>query len=537
MTIAKRLLMLILLSVLGLVAVGGIGLSQMGRINDGLNQVHDNSIPSILKVGEIETIFLRYRTRVMYHLLATEASAMAEHEKKLEEYKAMMYKDIKDYEALLSDDKDRQYLETTKTLLVEYFKTVDHALELSRTNQNTQARDYLLGTAYNTAQAVAKNLDEHAQYNETLAEGEVAKAEAAYSSGRTLALLSIVVVAACAITLGFFTYRHVSGSLNSMAEMFSRIAQELDFTGRMPVKGSDEVARTGEAFNQLLARLQDSLREINQQASAVSEAASRVSTASQQMSVASGQQSESASSMAATMEEMTVSINHVADRATEADQLSSTSGRLAKDGTRIIGSTVEGINSIAATVREASEQISRLEQNSERVNSVVAVIKEVADQTNLLALNAAIEAARAGEQGRGFAVVADEVRKLAERTTQSTQEIGRTIAEMQSGAQVAVQSIQAVVERVQTGVSQAEKANEAILEIGSSSEQTVDMVGDITEAIREQSSASTSIAQQVERIAQMSEENSAAAQATSDTAGELARLSESMQRVVSQYRV
>ena len=229
------------------------------------------------------------------------------------------------------------------------------------------------------------------------------------------------------------------------------------FTLRLDATGKDEVAQAGRAFNELLNGLQNNLRQLSSHAESVHQAASRVSNASHEMSIASGQQSESAAAMAAAIEELTVSVSHVADRAGETRNLSAEAGRLANEGEGVIEQTVNVINSIATTVGDASSQIVNLEQQSEKISNVVSVIKEIADQTNLLALNAAIEAARAGEQGAGFAVVADEVRKLAERTGKSTQEITSTIQNMQSGALAAVNSIQSVESTVKEGVNKPPK--------------------------------------------------------------------------------
>ena len=538
MTIAKRLVLLISVAVLGLIAVGVLGLYEMNIINQGMELANDNTIPSVTKVYQTRVRYQSMRTNLFFHTLTSDPAKKAAAERDFEKNRDEAFQLANEYLAtMVTDDEDRKLAERSVTLLNEYLEKIARPLlELSRNNKLEEAVKVIESGAPLVA-TIGDHFTAHAKYNIDLAKTRQKEAEAAHSSGNLLSSLIIVIVSLAVIVFGFITTRHINGSLGAIGNLFSRVEKDLDFTERFSATGADEIADLGKGFNNLLNRLQGSLKQLNGQATQVSDAADKVMTAAKEMSSASTYQSEAASNMAATMEQMTVSINHVSDRAQEANQLSSNSGSLARNGATIIGDTVKSIDSIAETVRTAAKQITELEKNSERVNSVVNVIKEVADQTNLLALNAAIEAARAGEQGRGFAVVADEVRKLAERTTQSTQEIATTIAQMQSGAQAAAQSMNVVVEKVETGVTQAEKANEAIAEIGVSSEQAVFMVGEITDAIREQSAASTNIAQQVEKIANMSEENSSAAQATADTANELSGLSKEMRKIVEQYRV
>ncbi len=85
--------------------------------------------------------------------------------------------------------------------------------------------------------------------------------------------------------------------------------------------------------------------------------------------------------------------------------------------------------------------IDALARAAEEIGDIVGVISEIAAQTNLLALNAAIEAARAGDAGRGFNVVASEVKMLATQTSQSTEQIGAKVSEIQSTTRQVVQSL------------------------------------------------------------------------------------------------
>ena len=141
-----------------------------------------------------------------------------------------------------------------------------------------------------------------------------------------------------------------------------------------------------------------------------------------------------------------------------------------------------------------------------------------------------------GEQGRGFAVVADEVRKLAERTGNSTKEIGEMVAKIQNGTRSAVSSMQDGVRQVSNGVELANQAGDSINRIRDGALRVTVVVNGISDSISEQSMASNEIAQKLEVIAQMSEESAAAVRQTADAARQLQALSSSLRQTVAQFK-
>ncbi|MEJ2794697.1 methyl-accepting chemotaxis protein [Iodobacter sp. LRB] len=345
----------------------------------------------------------------------------------------------------------------------------------------------------------------------------------------TLIAVVISVISSVAIGRGIVTrLHHAVSSANAVAGG--------DLYQKIETSGGDEISALMRALAGMQAKLVEIIRCIQNNSQDVAASAEQIAASSGQLAHASSEQSHAATAMAAIIEELTVSINHVSDHARDAQVLTRESGSLSDHGSDVIRSTVADIIGIAETVRLAAARMNELGGHADKISSIVNVIKEIADQTNLLALNAAIEAARAGEQGRGFAVVADEVRKLAERTSQSTREISEMISHIQLGSQETLGTMQQSVDKVENGVNTANQAGEAIVQIRNSSVRVVDMVSDISSSLQEQSVASNNVAGNVEKIALMSEENNRAIAETSRAAQQLKGLAESLQRSVAFFK-
>lgn len=111
------------------------------------------------------------------------------------------------------------------------------------------------------------------------------------------------------------------------------------------------------------------------------------------------------------------------------------------DISRHVAATSEVMREAVAELDRADNRVRGLTDVAGRIDTVVNLIGDIAARTNMLSLNATIEATRAGEAGKGFAVVAGEVKTLAQQTAESTNEIARQVAAIQSATAETVSAI------------------------------------------------------------------------------------------------
>ena len=352
-------------------------------------------------------------------------------------------------------------------------------------------------------------------------------------------VLSVLTIS---ILLAWFIGRRIAAPVTRLSDQIGDIAGSLDLSRRVELSSREtafnhEAQDMAAAFNTLQENLHATLNQVSANITQSSAAVVHLSGAARQLAQRSEQQSNAATAMATAMEEMTANLAEIAGNARFVDESSRESGERSRKGVDIIHQAAGEMGAIADTVRDGAHSIDALGEQSKAISAIVQVIREIADQTNLLALNAAIEAARAGEAGRGFAVVADEVRKLAERTAQSTQQIGGMISGIQDSANGAVKVMEETDRRVGKGVALADQAGTAITQITESTSQVVSGVAEISNALQQQGQAGEDLSRHVEKIAHMSEENSHAAGQTAQAARELEQLAVSMQQAIQRFRL
>ncbi|MBU5474393.1 methyl-accepting chemotaxis protein [Roseburia sp. MSJ-14] len=300
-----------------------------------------------------------------------------------------------------------------------------------------------------------------------------------------------------------------------------------DFTVSVKARSKDEIGVMSRCVERFIESMRGMISSIYGVSSKLHNQADNSNYISGQMYDASKTQSQSMQELNNTVEQLSLSVNEIAENATT---LAMVVADTREEGEQVDGKmkdTVEvshqgktdmqnvgvAMQSINQSVLKLQQAIDKVGKASEEITNITSVISGIADETNLLSLNASIEAARAGEAGKGFAVVATEIGQLAKNSADSVRDIESLISEINA--------------LVKDAVAQAD---DSVSNINSSSElvgdalKTFDIIFDnievVSNLVRQMIEKVEKVDEVASNVAAISEEQAASSQeilATSDT--------------------
>lgn len=237
-----------------------------------------------------------------------------------------------------------------------------------------------------------------------------------------------------------------------------------DFTVDVTTKSNDEIGVMSRGVERFIQSMRSMILSIHGVSDKLHVQADNSNHVSGDMYDASRLQSDSMQELNNTVEQLSVSVNEIADNATT---LAAVAANTRDDGKQVdlkVRETVEvsrqgkadmqnvgiAMQSINESMKKLQQAIDKVGDASVEITKITGVISDIADETNLLSLNASIEAARAGEAGRGFAVVATEIGKLAQTSADSVHNIESLISEIRVLVKDAVSQADDSVSNIQS---------------------------------------------------------------------------------------
>ncbi|TAL53868.1 MAG: methyl-accepting chemotaxis protein, partial [Methylovulum sp.] len=254
-TVAGKMILLVVTAVLGLVGLSWQGQSRMQAVYEKTNFANVNSIPSIDILGAANESLGQLRVRIYRHVLHDDAAEKTKINATIKQSHDAVSDALKKYETTIVDDKDKQLLSEDVDAFNEYTKGMDIALAFSTQNKREEARDTL--TQYSQqAERLNKALNDHMDYNIALAK-KSAEVAAATQSDATIfsSIISGIVVILTALH-GFFITRGLLKQLGGEPGFAAEIANKIaigDLSTPIELKSGDTTSIMAAMKNMALA--------------------------------------------------------------------------------------------------------------------------------------------------------------------------------------------------------------------------------------------------------------------------------------------
>lgn len=226
MTVAKKMLLLTMVAVIGLIGLTALNHVQMGHVFNQTNYANVNIVPSMVELDKIRYQFNTLRIRVANHTLLNAADDMANVDADIQTLKTELDQLAASYALLVADTVEKDLLAADLAGLDAYFVQMEPILVASRANDKPLAHALYIAIR-TTAEVANHSISEHIDYKVKLGQNSANNALLGAGQADNISLLIGAIFLLLSSVIGYLITRNLKQQLGGEPAEVALIADNI----------------------------------------------------------------------------------------------------------------------------------------------------------------------------------------------------------------------------------------------------------------------------------------------------------------------
>ncbi|HWJ95150.1 MAG TPA: MCP four helix bundle domain-containing protein, partial [Telluria sp.] len=377
MKVGTRLILGFLVVTLLGALVAGIGIRNMGKLNDEAERVYQQELLGLAYIKDTNLALSNLGRSLRNALLASSAEDRKKYLDDAHAQQRLMERNLGEARQRFVTERGKAMLAELdaklaafQPLLAQLFGRIEQAT-LQAPSELTQ---FMFTTYADSLAPVTTHLNDLSKVKEENAKRVAENSQALYASSRNTMIVLVLLGGVVGLAIGILITRRLTRQLGGEPEYAVAVAERIaagDLVTHVDIKPGDEHSLL-HAMQQMRASLGSIVSQVRNGTHAIEDASSEIAAGNLDLSARTEQQASSLEETASSMEELTTAVKSNADSARQANELAASASAIASQGGAVVSKVVDTMGEINASAN--------------KIVDIIAVIDGIAFQTNILAL-------------------------------------------------------------------------------------------------------------------------------------------------------